>query len=264
MPLYLVGAGISARYLTLRAIQLIGSADIVYIDTYTSIAPGIDENLVARLNPRARIIKASRELLEQGSSRIIEEAQRMNVVVLVPGDPLHATTHIALLLEARQAGVDAEVVPGVSGLQAVIDATGLQVYRCGRPVTLVYPEEGIKPYSTVEVVRANRRAGLHTMILLDLRLDEKRAMTVPEAVELLIQLEEELAHEEGWKPELRNSIMVGVARAGLEDGVCIAGLPEEGASASYPPPPHTLIVTAPRLHPMECEALKILCGCRSC
>ena len=264
MTLYIVGAGISSEYLTLKAIQVIGAADKVYLDTYTSIAPGVDRELVSRLNPRAEIVEAPRHLLEDDADKLIQEAREKTIVLLVPGDPLHATTHIALLLGARRRGVEAHLVPGVSGIQAVIDATGLQVYRFGKTVTLVYPEEGFKPYSTIEAIWVNRERGLHTLVLLDLRLDTGRAMTVPEAIHILVELEKELAAEERKEPELHRAVVVGVARAGTSEQRCIAGSVDEVAAAEYPPPPHSLVVAAPRLHPMEEEALEVLCGCKVC
>ncbi|NOZ89068.1 MAG: diphthine synthase [Crenarchaeota archaeon] len=260
MPLYLVGGGLSAQYLTLRALQILGGADKVYIDSYTSIAPGLDEELVARLNPRAEVARATRSLLEEFSSKVIDEAREKTVVILVPGDPLTATTHIALVAEARRRGVEAEVVPGVGGPQAVMSATGLQFYRFGKPVTLVYPEDGVKPYSTVETIAENRRRGLHTLVLLDLRLDEGKAMTVPEAVKILLDIERELARRGELEPFLGDALLIGVARAGLPEQTCVAGPPEAVAAADYPPPPHSLVVAAPRLHPVEEEALSALCS----
>lgn len=259
MALYIIGAGISSEYITLRALKYLSRASKVYIDTYTSIAPGIDEELVQRLTPEAEIVPAARLHLENQSHRIIEEARDANIALLVPGDPLIATTHIALAVEAKKRGVEVVIVPGVSGVQAVIDTIGLQFYRFGKPVTLVYPEDGVKPFSTLRVVAENRSRGLHTLVLLDLRLDEGRAMTVPEAVELLRQLEEELAANGEVEPFLSSALLVGVARAGLPDTKCVAGDPGFVAAAEYPPPPHSLVVTAPRLHPMEEEALQALC-----
>ena len=259
MALYIVGAGVSSEYLTLKALRAIMLADKVYIDTYTSIAPGVDELLVERLNPTAEIVRATRATLEEKAHRLIEEARTQNIVVLVPGDPHYATTHIAILVEARQRGVEAHLVPGVSGIQAAVDQTGLQVYRFGRIATLVYPEEGLKPYSTLEAVAENYRRNLHSLVLLDLRLDQGKAMTIPEAVNILTSLERELAEAGELEPFLAKTVMVGVARAGLPEAKCVAGPPGVVAAANYPPPPHTLIVTAPRLHPVEEEALRVLC-----
>ena len=254
MPLWIVGAGPSSEYITFKALKAIMSADKIYIDTYTSIAPGVDEALVERLNPDAEVIRATRNMLEEESWKLIRAAAEKNIVVLVPGDPHYATTHIALLVEARRKGVKAHLIPGVAGPQAAVDASGLQVYRFGKIVTLVYPEEGFKPYSTYEVIVDNRRRGLHSLVLLDLRLDEGKAMTVPEAVTLLLDIEKELGGS-----ELENALFVGVARAGLPDQRCVAGPPGQVSAADYPPPPHSLIVAAPNLHPMEEEALSTLC-----
>ena len=262
MTLYIAGFGTSVEYVTRRLLEVLARADKVYIDSYTSIAPGLDPDTVSRLAPRAEVVVADRRLLEEEQRVIIEEAREREVVVLVPGDPMLATTHVTLRIEAAKRGVPVELVHGVSGLQAVISLTGLQVYRFGRTVTLVYPEEGLRPYSTVEYTWENHRRGLHTLILLDLRLDQGRAMTIPEAVEILLELEEELAREEGVEPVIRRAVLVGVARAGTREAMCKAGAAEEVASAEYPPPPHSLIVTAPRLHPVEEEALRLFCGLR--
>jgi diphthine synthase len=260
MALYIVGAGLSSEYLSLRAIKALSRARKVYIDTYTSIAPGVDEELVARLAPEAEVVRATRLHLENEAYRIVEEAAEGDVAVLVPGDPFIATTHVALAVEARRRGVEVVAVPGVSGIQAVLDATGLQFYRFGKPVTLVYPEEGLRPYSTLEVIAENRRRGLHTLVLLDLRLDQGKAMTIPEAVNTLFQLERELAEKGEIEPFLGDALFVAVARAGLPDAACAAGPAGFVASQSYPPPPHSLVVAAPRLHPMEEEALEAFCN----
>ena len=262
MTLYIAGFGTSLDYVSLRLLEVLRNADTVYVDTYTSIAPGLEKGSIEKLAPRARIVFADRRLLEERQHVIIEEARERNVVVLVPGDPMLATTHVTLRIEAVKRGVHVELIHGLSGLQAVISFTGLQVYRFGRTVTLVYPEEGFRPYSTVQYIWENLERGLHTLVLLDLRLDEGRAMSIGEAVPLLLELEEELAREEGVEPRIRGSLLVGVARAGTREAVCKAGGPVEVASAPYPPPPHSLIVTAPRLHPVEEEALRFFCGLR--
>ena len=259
--LYIAGFGTSIEYVTLRLLEVLKSADKVYIDNYTSIAPGLDPGTVSKLAPNAEVIVADRRLLEERQDAIIEEARSLNVVVLVPGDPMLATTHVTLRIEAVRRGVRVELVHGLSGLQAVVSYTGLQVYRFGRTVTLVYPEpeKGFKPYSTVEYIWDNLRRNLHTLVLLDLRLDEGKAMTLNEAVPILLELEEELVEEDA-EPLIRRSILVGVARAGTREARCVAGDPEKVARASYPPPPHSLIVAAPRLHPIEEDALRLICG----
>ena len=262
MTLYIAGFGTSIDYVTQRLLEVLREADKVYIDSYTSIAPGLDRETVSKLAPSAEVVVADRRVLEEEQDSIIEEARVRNVVVLVPGDPMLATTHVTLRIEAVKRGVPVELIHGVSGLQAVVSFTGLQVYRFGRTVTLVYPEpdKGFKPFSTVEYIWDNLRRSLHTLVLLDLRLDQGRAMTIGEAIPILLQLEEELSKEEGVEPMIPRSVLVGVARAGTREAKCVAGAPEKVVAFDYPPPPHSLIVTAPRLHPVEEEALRVFCG----
>ncbi len=264
MPLYIVGAGLSADYLTRRAIEILALAEKVYIDTYTSIAPGVTRDLVARVNPWAEVVEASRRILEDESWRIVEEASRKHVVILVPGDPFTATTHVAIAVEARRRGVRVEVVPGIPGPYTAALIVGLQSYRIGKMVTLTYPEPGYKPYSTIETIWSNYERNLHTIVLLDLRLDEDKAMKVDEAVRILVNLENEVSRVEGRRPIIAEAYMVGIARAGLPDQKCIAGKPQHLIEEDWPPPPHTVIVLAPNPHPIEIEALKYLCSCRVC
>ncbi len=265
MTLYIVGGGLSRDYLTRKAIEILRKADKIYIDSYTSIAPGIDSKLSQDLdiNPD-KIIVANREVLENKSHVVIREAETKKVVVLVPGDPLIATTHISLVVEAKRKSIEVEIIPGVSGVYASITLTGLQFYKFGKPVTLVYPSEAFIPFTTLTTIKENIERNLHTLVLLDLRLDEGKAMTIPEAIELLLYIEEKMLKEKAIdKPLIKNSLIVGVARAGLSDFRCVAGMYEKVKEQIYPPPPHSIIITAPILHPIEREALVLLCGLNS-
>lgn len=253
-----MGFGPSARFLSIAALQALAHADKVYVDIYTSLAEGLSLELVRSLAPNAEVVEASRKLLEDLSRRIVEEAKHANVVILVPGDPLTATTHNALRLEALKQGVKVEVIPAISGLQLAIAVTGLSWYRFGRPITLVYPEEHYKPYSTVEVVVDNLERGLHTLVLLDFRADQGKIMDVKTGVKLLFDLAEDLGGD--FPKKLREAIMVGVARAGFRDQKCVAGCLKDILDSEFPPPPHTLIVAHPRLHPIEEDLLRRLCG----
>ena len=49
----------------------------------------------------------------------------------------------------------------------------------------MYAEEGYDPKSPYEIIEENKKAGLHTLVLLDIKKD--RCMTIKEAVELLIK-----------------------------------------------------------------------------
>lgn len=241
-----VGLGYSTRHLTLEAIEVLKAADVVFIDTYTSL---YEDPLVEieALNPRAKYVYAKRQDLEGNSMRrVVEEAKTKRVVVAVPGDPLIATTHDALLSEAIKQGVEVKVVNGISFITMAYSRLGLQSYRFGKHVTLVYPTS-FKPYSTVEVIYANLQRNLHTIVLLDLRVEESKLMTIQEAVDILLDLDE--------TGLLGDQLSLGVARLGWRDEKVCANTLREIKKYAYPPPPHSIVVLA-RLSPVEGEIIE--------
>ncbi|MEM1864134.1 MAG: diphthine synthase, partial [Desulfurococcaceae archaeon] len=119
----------------------------------------------------------------------------------------------------------------------------LQVYRFGKIATLVYPDH-FKPYSTIEVIYDNLSRNLHSIVLLDLRIDESKAMSIEEAVEIIRELD--------FKNTLLKQPAIAVARLGWKDEKICADILENLSKYKYPPPPHTLVITA-SLHPIERE-----------
>ena len=146
--LYLVGIGLREGDLSQRGKEVLESCEEVYTDTYTSIPYRIFGK------------KADRELVE--SDYLIELAREKDVALAVPGDPLFATTHLALFMEARRRGIDVEVIHAPSIINAVA-RTGLSLYKFGRIITV---GERFMP-SDVERVMKNLEAGLHTLVLFD-------------------------------------------------------------------------------------------------
>ena len=99
---------------------------------------------------------------------LLKLAKNEVVALLVVGDPLQATTHVDLQLQAEEAGVDCTVIHGISITGLVTGAIGLSNYKFGRQTTLTYPYGGWVATSPLEVIAINRMQGLHTLALLDL------------------------------------------------------------------------------------------------
>src|SRR5439155_18154441 len=78
---------------------------------------------------------------------------------------------VDLRLRAAAAKIRTRIVHGVSILTSAAGALGLQAYKFGRTTTLPFPSAGFAPTSPPESILDNRRAGLHTLVLLDLRED---------------------------------------------------------------------------------------------
>ncbi len=246
MPLYLIGLGLGSKgYLTLKALEIMKRSDKIYLDSYTSF---IDRDLLDELRKsfEEKIVEADRRLLEEGSSSIVEEAEKMNVCILVPGDPLIATTHLSIILEAARKGVKSEIVYGISAYSALISASCLQAYKFGKTVTI--PKSGVGIESCYRSIVENMERGLHTLVLLD---TADGGLEIPAAIRMLSRAEEKLGM--GLISERR--LLVCLARIGFSDEFRWAGPLAQALKTSYPPPPHSIIFPG-SLHFSEAEALK--------
>ncbi len=258
LTLYFVGLGLTVNHLSIEAINVLRKCNRVYVDSYTNIVPGFSvEKLREILGNNIDIVLVERKDLEGSSTRhIIDEARENDIAILVPGDPFIATTHDAIRLEALEKGVKVHVVHGVSIYSVAPSATGLQAYKFGKTVTLVYPDV-VKPFTTIEVIRENHRLGLHTLVLLDLKLEKNIAMTINEAVDILISLEGEYCREHNCKPLLANTLAVGCAQLGTENQFIKADYLHRLKHYNYPDPPHSIIIVG-KLHPIELDLLRYI------
>lgn len=162
--LALIGMGISGD-LTLRGVELAKKCKEVYSETHTgTLQPGWQKRTEKTIGRKIRILE--REQLE--SDFIVGRAKGRKVALLVPGDPLAATTHYTHVQDARKAGVEVKVVHNSSIFTAAPGKAGLQHYKFGKTATLAYWRKNYEPVSALEVVEENLRNGLHTLLLLDL------------------------------------------------------------------------------------------------
>lgn len=201
--LYLIGLGLyDEKDVTLRGLETAKSCQEVYIELYTSkwLGKANLEKLLGR-----KIVELERKDLEEGSAKIIEEARMKDIAILVPGDPLSATTHIILVSEAQQKGVDIRIVHAPSIFSAVA-ATGLSLYKFGKTCTIPREQDGYAPTSFYDVIVENLRTGSHTLVLLDIG---DSPMTVREALERL-----DAAEKEHKKGVMRADMMLVAAHFG--------------------------------------------------
>jgi len=248
MAIYLIGLGLgTVGQITLEALENAGKLDKLYLDTYTSFT---DHSLLEELSKKfgERLVKADRKTLEERISDIIEEAERGNVGILVPGDPLIATTHGSIIAEAAKKGVDFKVIHGVSIYCAAVSCSYLHAYKFGRVTTI--PKSGIGVETCYRVIAENMERGLHTLVLLD---TADGGITIPEAIELLLKAEDKLGL--GLLPNDR--LVICLARIGFDDEFRWAGRLRDAIRKEYPPPPHSIIFPG-ELHFSEIEALRTI------
>ncbi|ELR08606.1 hypothetical protein GMDG_03297 [Pseudogymnoascus destructans 20631-21] len=108
---------------------------------------------------------------------------------------------------------------------SAIGAAGLQLYNYGQTVSMVFFTDSWKPTSFYDRVKENRTIGVHTLVLLDIKVKEQslenmargrliyeppRYMTVGQCAEQMLE-SEEIRGEGAYGPE---SLAVGAARVG--------------------------------------------------
>ncbi len=233
-----VGMGLwDIKDISVKGLNAVRKADEVYIEFYTSKISSTIEEIEKFLGVRVRVLE--RKDLEEESHRLVERARNRDVVVLVPGDPMVATTHSALRLEAEKSGVKTKIIHGASIISAVCGITGLHSYRFGKSATVSWHPSRVP----VDVIEENRKIDAHTLLLLDLN---PKPMLIEDAVDRLTELE----------PKVGNYFAVGIARAGSDCEAVKCDRLEKLKKHDFGKPLHTIVVLAKTLHFMEYECLQ--------
>src|SRR3989338_2835146 len=243
MTLYLIGIGLNdEKDISVHGLEVIRSCDAVYLENYSSLlncSIGDLERFYGK-----KIVAANRKLVEQ-SDEIVSAAANKNVALLVIGDPWGATTHIDIMLRCRQKNVQFKVINNASIITAV-GITGLQIYKFGKTTSVPYPDKNFRPETAYEVINQNRLLGLHTLLLLNIRPDLGKFMTVAEAIDILLGIESR-KQQKAFTPE---TFCVGCARIGIDSFVIKAGAAGELRKFDFGKQPHCLIVPG-ELHFVE-------------
>lgn len=248
-----VGLGLhDERGISLRGLEEVEEADTVFVELYTSLMSGFSLKRFEGICGKKIHVVSRRDLEEEDGEVILESAERGKVVLLVPGDPLIATTHVALRIQAEDLGIETRVVHGASILSAVMGLSGLHNYKFGKSVTIPFSETVETSY---EVIAQNRRLGLHTLCLLDVEVGEKRYMRIREGLRLLFKIEQRRKE----KIITEDTLGVGVARAGSMEPTVKAGFLKNLLNYDFGGPPHSIVFPG-KLHFMEAEALIALAG----
>ena len=188
--LTLIGLGLNdERDLTLRGIEAAKKAEKVYCELYTGKWLGSIESLQKILG-KEQVFPLRRQDLEEGSMKVLEEAKRKDIAILIQGDPMVATTHSSLLMDARKLGIDTRIIHNSSIFSAVAE-TGLHIYKFGSTVTIPFLEKtgGKFSKSVYDAIMRNKMAGLHTLCLLDVGAEGGSFMSPKRAAGILMGME---------------------------------------------------------------------------
>jgi diphthine synthase len=249
-----VGLGLyDEQDISVKGLNAVKNAEKVYAEFYTADLMGVSLDVLEDTFEK-KIHVLSREETEKGSY-ILQDAKKGSVAFLVCGDPMIATTHIDLRLQAVQQGIKTRIIHNSSIIGAAPGLLGLQQYKFGRTTTIAYPEKNYFPTSPYKVIQDNHTMGLHTLILLDIQADKNRYMTANEGIEYLCKMEE----LEKKNLILEDTILCVVARAGSDDALVKADTIAALKKGDYGKPLHCLVLPG-HLHFMEVEALEKIAG----
>ncbi|CAB3289520.1 Diphthine synthase [Methanocaldococcus lauensis] len=240
--------------MTLKTLKFAKKVDKIYAEFYTSVLTGTTIEKIEEVLGK-KIIVLSRKDVEYDGYKIIEEAKDKDIMFLTAGDPMVATTHIDLAIEAKKRGVEVLIINAPS-IYSAVGITGLQLYKFGKTTSIVFPEENYFPETPYNVIKENLERGLHTLCLLDIRIEEneKRFMTANEGLKILLELENR-KKENVLSEETK---VVVVARLGSLKPKLVYGKIKDLINYDFGKPLHSIIIPG-KLHFMEEEALKYLC-----
>jgi diphthine synthase len=177
-----------------------------------------------------------------------------------------ATTHTDLVLRARELKIPVQSVHNAS-IMSAIGATGLQLYNFGQTVSMVFFTETWKPASFYDRLKENDQIGLHTLMLLDIKVKEQslanltrgrkiyeppRFMTVAQCASQMLETEERRG-EGICGPR---TLAVGVARIGAKDQRLAAGTLKELSETDLGTPLHSLVLLGRRTHYLERDFIR--------
>ncbi|WP_121741233.1 diphthine synthase [Natronorubrum halophilum] len=257
-----IGLGLyDERSITVEGQEALRNADRAYAEFYTSTLLGTTlEELESHHDLSIEV--RDRAGVEQHPDDILEAAERETVAFLTAGDTMISTTHVDLRLRAHDRGIETRVIHGVTAQTATSALTGLQNYRFGTATTLPFPyahgADGL-PESVTRTIDENREDGVHTVVYLDIKVDNEAAtnrLDRDETVEAYMTADVAAGLLAEEYPDL---VGVVVARAGSPEPLVEAATMTALAERDFGDPLHLLVIPGD-CHLLEADALVELAG----
>jgi diphthine synthase len=141
------------------------------------------------------------------------------------------------------------------------------LYAFGQTISMVFFTDTWKPDSFYGRVKDNNGLGLHTLVLLDIKVKEPnlealargrivyeapRFMTAAQCAQQMVEIEELRKEDVCGKDKLA----VSVARLGSDGEKIVAGTLEELSSVDMGAPLHSLVLCGTNMHEMEWEYIR--------
>jgi len=245
-----VGLGLGPLGVSLEGIRAIQEADRDYLEYYTTPH---EPSLLAELEKASgrTLTIIDRGFVEDGEA-ILEEARKARIVLIVPGDPMIATTHNDLRVRAAKLGIETALVHAATIASAAASASGLHYYKFGRSITVTQETVGTLQQA-YRVVHTNLREGLHTLLLLEFDVERGIGVGPQSAIQGL------LSAEKNFKRNVisDDSFALVLSRIGRRDAELKAGRLTDLRLADHGEHPHCVIIPA-KLHFTEEESVNVI------
>src|SRR3989442_10381523 len=242
-----VGLGLGARGISLEGVVAIREADSCYLEYYTT--PHEPTLLKELENETGRIMTVvDREFVEDGNE-ILKEARDSKVVLVVPGDPMIATTHNELRARAIGQRTETAVIHAATIPSSAASASGLHYYKFGRLMTIT--REGLEfMQQAYHTVQSNLLQGLHTLLLLEFDVEGGEGAAPPAVFEGLLRAERNFGRE----VLSEETFALVLSRLGRQDSALRAGYLKDLRNSDYGEKPHCIVIPG-GLHFTEVEAV---------
>lgn len=188
---FIIGLGIgNPNSLSIASLKILRYVDEVYFEIYTNFTESNLQEYETFLN--RKLTPIYRSSLENDSKEfLMSQLNKKTSALVVSGDPFIATTHYMLFVEAVQIGLDVSIYNNVSIYSLVPSILGLSAYKFGKTATIAFQERIISqtPYN---VLNENKNINAHTLLFLDIDLEQDKFLSINEAINQLLEAEEEL------------------------------------------------------------------------
>jgi len=233
---YLIGLGLDIRSMSYEAIEKCVKAKKVYLENYTVDFPyeieKLEDTIEKKISPLTRAMVESEDF--------VDEAKEEDIVLLVYGSPLIATTHISLVLKCKKEKIPHRVLHNASIFDAISE-TGLQIYKFGKTASMPTWKDKHKPDSFVKIIQDNQKIKAHSLVLVDIGL------SFPDALKQL---------EEACEDKVTLDQIVVCSAMGTEGSkVYYSDTDKLFGAEAFPP---FCIIIPSKLHFLEEEALSTL------
>jgi diphthine methyl ester synthase len=252
MVLYFIGLGLGdEKDITVKGLEAIKRCTKVYLESYTSIL-STPKSVLEQFYGK-ELIEADRMFVESQCEEMLQLSIHHEIAFLVVGDPFCATTHADLFLRASELNIKIEIIHNASIFTAVA-LTGMQLYKFGETISVPFFTDNWRPYSFYDKIYRNKEKGLHTLVLLDIKVKEQseedlirgrlvfqppRFMDVNVAARQILEAEND--RQLGCACE--NTLVLAALRIGtLTQKVVVKTLKELAGEEDYGQPLHSIVI----------------------